>query len=229
MIEQGVQRFADLTERYIGAKRDQAVADASAKAAYAQAQAQAIQAQAHVQAGFAGLPEPPPPPPEATQAAQPAPGSTGPAMPGAARKRGGPADTGIEDPKTGQTVGKILPMARALADEQLFGPALPEIQRLRAGVRTFIDNLASRSPQADQHGQPQAPQTYRDDVVAILMRDVQIVPAQQQRQPQPGGVIPEPMPQVAMPEVTPPAAPGEEDGEDDEGDYEDDDGEEAHP
>jgi hypothetical protein len=55
-------------------------------------------------------------------------------------------DEGVNvDPKTGQTIAKVIPLRRlGYTDEEWFGPALDHVKELRAGVAEFMKSLEEK-------------------------------------------------------------------------------------
>jgi hypothetical protein len=178
IIEQGVARAGELADRYLAVKREEVISKARVEAAQAQADAHvkatAVQAQMQAQAEAAnraaqqqqaaarmasqqaetvgrkptngvssdsGLGGAAPPPP--TKPVQ------------EAKKSTQPIDDGQQDPQTGQTIAKVVPIQgkkrQGYTDEEWFGPALESVRRLRAGVKTFMDNLRV----AQEGGEPE--------------------------------------------------------------------------
>lgn len=163
LVGQGIQKISDMTEKYFGYKRDQAVSEATTQQtllqaqAYTTAHAQAPQQQQPVQA----------PQPEQLQQQQPArpvhlqgvpaggaPAAANGTVPKANGAKPGPINTdgGLQS-RDGQTVARVVPLHRGPTDEQLFTVALGEINKLRRGVQTFLDNIRKEKPTLNKDGQ----------------------------------------------------------------------------
>lgn len=173
LLEQGISRAAEFAERYVSAKRDEAVSQAKVQQTAAEAQSRAWQAQQaaaaaqvahaqaaqqhqheapHAQAQGGGLGGTDPEAAKPRKAKRPKEAKPTPAqapMPENV-KRQAATDDGTTDPETGATIAKVIQL-RPLghSDEEWFGVALDQVKKLRAGVAEFLDAVQADPPRVD--------------------------------------------------------------------------------
>jgi hypothetical protein len=209
IIEQAVGRAGELADRYLGVKREEVLGEARVKAAQVQAQAQAdahvkataIQAQMQAQENTRIRQETASRSQQPT--AQPAVQSTRKANgtvsgtngtngavnattrrvakpePESTVKSREPFDDGAEDPETGQTIAKVVPINQkrlGKTDEEWFGVALESVTRLRAGVTHFLENISlGEEAEIGEDGEPVG--LNPDKAIDALLKGVNYVSA----------------------------------------------------
>jgi hypothetical protein len=154
LIKEGMERAASFAERFVSGKVKEATVAQQSQAQIAQAQAAAMQAQVQSQAIAAQVaaragqqPQAPAPAPGVNGTATPRPVTTpipAPSQPTVIDATAAPKpanDTWTTGPVPPITAEAKVVRNHGRTDEEWFGPILPQVKELRAGVARFIESL----------------------------------------------------------------------------------------
>lgn len=163
MVEQVVGRASEIADKFLDVKRDTAVAEAKVKQAQVAGQTELLKRQAEMVAATRGLSGPPqmvaaPPMPvpvvSSPTAPRPVPRPVSvvqqaPVAP-AAQPPADPVAAPIDNSGPG---AKIIPLRKhGRTDEEWFGVALSDVQKLRVAVQLFLIGLSQEPPVIDDKG-----------------------------------------------------------------------------
>jgi len=160
MVEQVVGRASEIADKFLDVKRDTAVAEAKVKQAQVVGQTELLKRQSEMMAATRGLggapgaptPQSAPPPGVPRQAQPPRPVAVPPTVvvppqPQAVAPATPVADAPASVPDNSGPGAKIIPLRKhGRTDDEWFGVALPDVQKLRVAVQLFLNGLAQEPP-----------------------------------------------------------------------------------